>query len=120
MITTYGKLNEAEQALKAFYSQPMDYESRVVFVRQAETIWDALEACRKFHTELREKYMTKNQGQDSQMVNSKESANALNASWANFLSLKIHLDISPISEDALRSVKISPLDHIQLVRLFAE
>lgn len=120
MITTYGKLNEAEQALKAFYSQPMDYASRIVFVRQARAIWDALEACRKFHAGLREAHSTKNEGQDAPMVNSKAAADALNASWANFLSLKIHLDISPISEDALRSVKISPLDHIQLVRLFAE
>lgn len=119
MKITYRKLNEAEPALRAFYSQPQEYEFRILLMRQAEELWKAISACKKFHAELREVHMTQQAGQDKPMVNSKEAADALNAAWAEFLDRKIALEVPMITEEMLRGVSISPLDHMELNRLFS-
>lgn len=118
MITTYKRLNEATSALQAFYSQPQEYELRVKLVKQAEVFWSAIQAFQKFQEELRNTHMNKLPGQDNPMINSKEAANAYNAAILEFQSRKISLDIDPISDEMLRNIVISPLDHLALVRLF--
>lgn len=116
ITTTYRRLNEASAALQSFYSQPQDYELRVVLMRQAEVIWAAMGEFKQFKDALFRTHATPGDGEEKLMVRSAEAARAFNEAMDAFQDRELRLDVAPISEDMLRGIRMSPLEHLALKR----